>query len=45
VTVRTAPQDSAEGKAAAFSARDLLVARKLVVAQDALTRIEEVWAK
>jgi large subunit ribosomal protein L4 len=49
VTVRTAPAVVAKGeegpKTAPFSARDLLVAHKLVVAQEALTRIEEVWAK
>lgn len=49
VTVRTAPASTAGGadapKTAVFSARDLLVAHKVVVAKDALTRIEEVWAK
>jgi large subunit ribosomal protein L4 len=56
VTVRTAPSlaiSATEGsetagtgsKTATFSARDLLVAHKLVVAQEALSRIEEVWAK
>ncbi len=49
VTVRTAPSSSAGGaeaaKTAVFSTRDLLVAHKIVVAQDALTKIEEVWAK
>jgi large subunit ribosomal protein L4 len=32
-------------KTAVFSARDVLVAHKIVVAQDALAKIEEVWAK
>ncbi|MDR3691078.1 MAG: 50S ribosomal protein L4 [Fimbriimonas sp.] len=49
VTVRTAPSSSAGGaeaaKTAVFSTRDLLLAQKIVVAQDALTKIEEVWAK
>ena len=50
VTVRTAPSGkTAEGETAvktvAFSTRDLLVAHKIVIAQDALTRIQEVWAK
>jgi len=49
VTVRTAPSSSAGGaeaaKTQAFSTRDVLVAHKIVVAQGALTRIEEVWAK
>jgi large subunit ribosomal protein L4 len=49
VTVRTAPSSSAGGaeaaKTAVFSTRDLLVAQKLVIAKEALTRIEEVWAK
>jgi large subunit ribosomal protein L4 len=49
VTVRTAPSSSAGGaeaaKTASFSARDLLVAHKVLIAQEALTKIEEVWAK
>lgn len=45
VTVRTAPTTEAGAKSAAFSARDLLIARKIVVAQGALAKIEEVWAK
>jgi large subunit ribosomal protein L4 len=49
VTVRTAPASTAGGaeapKTAVFSTRDLLVAHKIVVAHEALTRIEEVWAK
>jgi len=49
VTVRTAPSSSAGGaeaaKTAVFSTRDLLVAQKIVIAQDALSKIEEVWAK
>ncbi|MCX7800874.1 MAG: 50S ribosomal protein L4 [Fimbriimonadales bacterium] len=43
VTVRTAPLT--EGKSAAPSARDILVARKIVVAQEALSRMQEVWSK
>ena len=50
VVVRTAPAKSDnEGKATAktnaFSARDLLIAHKVVIAQDALARIEEVWSQ
>lgn len=49
VTVRTAPASSAKGidaaKTAAFSTRDVLVAHKIIVAQGAIARIEEVWAK
>lgn len=49
VTVRTAPASTAGGaeavKTAVFSARDLLVAHKVLIAQEALARIEEVWAK
>ncbi len=48
VVVRTAPsQGSGESacKTAVFSARDVLVAHKIVIAKDALARIEEVWAK
>lgn len=46
VEVRTAPSGKAEeaGKSATFSARDLMIAHKLVVAKDALAKIEEVWA-
>lgn len=48
VTVRTAPVVATEGnaeKSQAFSARDLMLAQKIVIAQEALSRIEEVWAK
>lgn len=45
VEVRTAPSSAKEAKTAVFSARDILVAHKVIVAKDALTRIEEVWAK
>lgn len=49
VTVRTAPASVKEGedavKTQAFSARDLLIARKVLIAQEALVKIEEVWAK
>ncbi len=45
VEVRTAPTNSEGAKAAPFSTRDLLLATKILVAQDALTKIEEVWAK
>lgn len=45
VVVKTAPSTSAEVKTDVFSARDLAVAHKIVVAQEALKQIEEVWAK
>lgn len=49
VSLRTAPVSVKEGdeavKTQAFSARDVLVAHKIVIAKDALSRIEEVWAK
>ena len=44
VTVRTAPSTEAGAKTAVFSTRDLLVAHKVVIAADALAKIEEVWA-
>lgn len=43
VEVRTAP--GAEGKTAVFSARDVLVAHKVLIAKDAMAKIEEVWTK
>lgn len=45
VTVRTAPSNESGAKTQAFSARDVLVANKVLIAKDALTKIEEVWAK
>ena len=45
VEVRTAPSTEAGAKTNAFSTRDVLLAKKIVVAQEALARIEEVWAK
>ena len=49
VEVRTAPASVVEGaeavKTAVFSTRDLMVARKIVVAQEAFSRIQEVWVK
>lgn len=45
VVVKTAPSSDKEVKTDVFSARDLLVAHKIVVAKDAMKRIEEVWAK
>ncbi len=48
VEVRTAPakpgDDGTTVKTQAFSARDLMVAHQIVIAKDALARIEEVWA-
>mgnify|MGYP001472118902 CR=1 FL=1 len=44
VTVRTAPSNDQEAKTVAFSARDLLVAHKIVVGADALSLMEAVWA-
>lgn len=53
VVVRTAPVGKDEAQAAdgagvksqAFSARDVLVAHKVVIVKDALARVESVWAK
>lgn len=49
VTVRTAPASTAgkteAAKTSAFSARDVMVAHKVLIAKEALTKIEEVWAK
>jgi large subunit ribosomal protein L4 len=48
VVVRTAPASVKKGeegpRTQAFSARDLLVAHKVVIVKDALAKIEEVWA-
>lgn len=45
VVVRTAPADAESGtKTATFSTRDVLVAHKIVVAKDAMAKIEEVWS-
>lgn len=44
VEVRTAPAKAgSETKTSGFSARDILVAHKILVAKDALATIEEVW--
>lgn len=43
VEIRTAP--SRDGKSSAFSTRDLLVAHKILVTEDAMKQIEEVWTK
>jgi len=45
VVVKTAPSTEAGAKTDVFSARDLLVAHKILVAKDAMAKIEEVWAK
>jgi large subunit ribosomal protein L4 len=47
VTVKTAPakKDEKDSKTEVFSARDLLVAHKILIAKDALAKVEEVWAK
>jgi large subunit ribosomal protein L4 len=45
IEVRTAPSTEAGAKTSAFSTRDIMVAQKIVIAQEALARIEEVWAK
>lgn len=45
VTVRTAPTAEKEGKSEAFSARDVLVAHKVLIAKDALAKVSEVWSK
>lgn len=44
VVVRTAPSKSTEEKTQAFSARDVLVSHKVLIAKDALAKIEEVWS-
>jgi len=46
VTVRTAPAkgDEKDAKTSVFSARDLMVAHKVLIAKDALAKVEEVWA-
>ncbi|MBL1148810.1 MAG: 50S ribosomal protein L4 [Armatimonadetes bacterium] len=48
VEVRTAPAAVKDGddpvKTQGFSARDLMVAHKIVIAEDALKAIQEVWA-
>lgn len=44
VVVRTAPSKSADEKTQAFSARDVLVAHKVLMVKDALAKIEEVWS-
>jgi large subunit ribosomal protein L4 len=45
VTIRTAPAATQDEKAQAFSTRDVLVAHKILIAKDALAKVEEVWAK
>ena len=45
VEVRTAPTVDQSAKSQAFSARDLMVAKNIIIVQAALDRIEEVWAK
>lgn len=45
VVVKTAPSTDKEAKTDVFSARDVLVAHKIVVAGDAMKKIEEVWAQ
>lgn len=47
VTVRTAPAagDEKDAKTSVFSARDVMVAHKVLIAKDALAKVEEVWAK
>ncbi len=43
IEIRTAP--SRDGTAASFSTRDLLVAHKIVVTENAMTKTEETWLK
>ncbi len=45
VVVKTAPSSDTAVRTDVFSARDILVAHKIVVTQDALKQIEEVWSK
>lgn len=44
VVVRTAPSGKEDAaKSATFSTRDVLIAHQIVIAKDALARMEEVW--
>lgn len=43
VEVRTAP--AKDGKASAFSTRDVMVANKILITKDALAKTEEAWTK
>ncbi|MEZ0324929.1 MAG: 50S ribosomal protein L4 [Fimbriimonas sp.] len=45
VVVKTAPSKEPGAKQEAFSARDVLVAHKVLIVADAMTRIEEVWGQ
>jgi large subunit ribosomal protein L4 len=46
VVVRTAPSAGEDkAKTVTFSTRDIIVAHKILIAKDALAKIEEVWAK
>jgi len=46
VVVRTAPSvGETPDKSVTFSTRDVLVAHKIVVAQDALAKMQEAWTK
>ncbi len=45
VVVRTAPTADKEAKSQAFSVRDVLVAHKILIAKDALAKVQEVWTK
>lgn len=44
VVVRTAPSTADGAKTATFSTRDVLIAHKIVIAKDAMAKIEEVWS-
>ncbi len=44
VVVRTAPSRAEGAKTNTFSTRDVLVAHKVIIAADAMKRIEEFWA-
>lgn len=43
VEVRTAPAKAGEAKTATFSTRDLVIAHTIIIAKDALAKVEEVW--
>jgi large subunit ribosomal protein L4 len=45
VVVKTAPSKDKDAKTDTFSTRDILVAHKIVVAKEAMSKIEEVWAQ
>ncbi|MEQ1823603.1 MAG: 50S ribosomal protein L4 [Fimbriimonadaceae bacterium] len=45
VVVKTAPSSEEGAKTDVFSTRDLMIAGRILVAKEAMAKIEEVWAK